>query len=728
MAIRQICYTVTEVGIEPSVKQFGGLQGEHKATEVIFELSSHFYQSLQSQAEGGQLMYRVKGYDGEGGCASTVPAPLPLEDDENMTLSTVTYPLEEWITRHGGLIKVVLVITLLKENETEMELFSFPAIIQLKNQPAGKNVSGENFDSPVTLERVIQAAVDAAYSVREDADNGLFKGEKGDQGEQGIQGVQGPKGDKGEAGVIKFIVVDKLPEVGENAIYLLATEGGAMENLYDEYIYVDGRWERIGSIGLEVDLSEYVKNTDYAANGKAGVVKISGWSGVTMVTKETIGLSVPSENDIKNRSEHRAILCKSLDKAVKVGLTTNTETLTDEEKAAACEWVGITALAIPNIISGGGKSISVNDVSPLAHNCSCRLTSDTYEEIIGGSNNLIDLQSVNAGSPDGIEHQTLTTTVNPNGSIILNGELPSDTALRLSIPIIGFEKGKQYTISLRTSKNEQKQFQFLGFGSDGSPTVGWDEIYHTTKYTFVWDENTVKYIIDCMFDSTIETGESITYDNLTIYVQIEEGSTMTEWKPSGGEVETKPYIEDFSTVTVNVDGNSYTPQADGTVTGIVSVSPDMEVTTDNEHVNIHDFTYNVDTKTYIDKAVGTYELVEEITVTEAGMVYRETTPSGEAYSSLYKNMLVSVYNQTSMGCDSCFIYRGNALSASLGSVDAGVYGVFRTEMIAPDIAEWTKSHDSGYLNYCYETTENVSSVALDNCSVGTVIKIYGARA
>ncbi|MBO5019538.1 MAG: hypothetical protein J6D52_02615, partial [Clostridia bacterium] len=212
------------------------------------------------------------------------------------------------------------------------------------------------------------------------------------------------------------------------------------------------------------------------------------------------------------------------------------------------------------------------------------------------------------------------------------------------------------------------------------------------------------------------------------YVQIEEGSTMTEWKPSGGEVETKPYIEDFSTVTVNVDGNSYTPQADGTVTGIVSVSPDMEVTTDNEHVNIHDFTYNVDTKTYIDKAVGTYELVEEITVTEAGMVYRETTPSGEAYSSLYKNMLVSVYNQTSMGCDSCFIYRGNALSASLGSVDAGVYGVFRTEMIAPDIAEWTKSHDSGYLNYCYETTENVSSVALDNCSVGTVIKIYGARA
>lgn len=566
MAIRQICYTVTEGGIEPSVKQFGGMQGEHKATEVVFELSSHFYQSLQSQAEGGQLMCRVKGYDGEGGCASTMPAPLPLEDDENMTLSTVTYPLEEWITRHGGLIKVVLIITLLKENETEMELFSFPAIIQLKNQPAGKNVSGENFDSPVTLERVIQAAVEAAYSVREDADNGLFKGEKGDQGEQGpqgekgergeqgAQGIQGVQGPKGEAGAIKFIVVDNLPEVGENAIYLLATEGGAMENLYDEYIYVDGHWERIGSIGLEVDLSEYMKEPtnetksyiDYViglSGGNKSWVSVDTGNGLAIYGGTQLGIVPPTKDMVLAKNTGRkAITPSTLDYAVKVGLTTNTETLTDEEKAAACEWVG----ALPINTEATGK---------------------------------LRVYGIRANGTQG--EFDVAVNVNEAG----NGIIP---------------------------------------------------MYHTTDDDFI--------------------------PKAAIYTK--------------------------------------TPTQDGQAAN----------------------------KAYVDNAVSSYELVEKITVTEAGMVYRETTPSGEAYSSLYKNMLVSVYNQTSMGCDSCFIYRGNALSASLGSVDAGVYGVFRTEMIAPDIAEWTKSHDSGYLNYCYETTENVSSVALDNCSVGTVIKIYGVKA
>lgn len=39
-----------------------------------------------------------------------------------------------------------------------------------------------------------------AQSVREDADNGVFKGEKGDKGDRGIQGPKGEKGDKGDLG------------------------------------------------------------------------------------------------------------------------------------------------------------------------------------------------------------------------------------------------------------------------------------------------------------------------------------------------------------------------------------------------------------------------------------------------------------------------------------------------------------------------------------------------
>ena len=60
--------------------------------------------------------------------------------------------------------------------------------------------------TPSEYERIAQlaaAASETAASVREDADNGLFKGDKGDKGdtgERGATGLQGEKGDKGDKG------------------------------------------------------------------------------------------------------------------------------------------------------------------------------------------------------------------------------------------------------------------------------------------------------------------------------------------------------------------------------------------------------------------------------------------------------------------------------------------------------------------------------------------------
>ena len=255
-----------------------------------------------------------------------------------------------------------------------------------------------------------------------------------------------------------------------------------------------------------------------------------------------------------------------------------------------------------------GKAITLNDVLNYKHNCSCQLTSDTYEEIIGVSSNLIDLQNDDVAFTDfgGQPHFEITKTVNSNGSAVLNGEIGAYTALRMSVHIEGFEKGKQYTISLRNSNNEQLQFQFLGFAEDGGPTVGWDERYYTNKYTFIWDENTKYYSIDCMYAAT-DDGIPKTFNNITFYVQIEEGSNMTEWQPAGGEVETKPYIEDFSSVKLIVSNgektDEYEPTVNGAVENIESYSPNMEITTDNEHCNI-EFKYYVDTKSYIDKKLG----------------------------------------------------------------------------------------------------------------------------
>lgn len=87
--------------------------------------------------------------------------------------------------------------------------------------------------SPELVEQLISVAEDAkevANSVREDADNGVFNGEKGKQGEQGPQGIPGPKGpqgekgDKGEQGEKGdkgegITEVDKVEDITQSGVY-----------------------------------------------------------------------------------------------------------------------------------------------------------------------------------------------------------------------------------------------------------------------------------------------------------------------------------------------------------------------------------------------------------------------------------------------------------------------------------------------------------------------------
>lgn len=56
-------------------------------------------------------------------------------------------------------------------------------------------------------------------------------------------------------------VVQTLPESGEaNTIYFVPKEGGANPDVYDEYMYINSAWEKIGS--TEVDLSNYYNKTE----------------------------------------------------------------------------------------------------------------------------------------------------------------------------------------------------------------------------------------------------------------------------------------------------------------------------------------------------------------------------------------------------------------------------------------------------------------------------------
>lgn len=54
---------------------------------------------------------------------------------------------------------------------------------------------------------------------------------------------------------LQIEIVDQLPSIGEtNIIYLVKKSGSALD-IHDEYVFVDGKWEKIGD--TEIDLSNY---------------------------------------------------------------------------------------------------------------------------------------------------------------------------------------------------------------------------------------------------------------------------------------------------------------------------------------------------------------------------------------------------------------------------------------------------------------------------------------
>ena len=65
------------------------------------------------------------------------------------------------------------------------------------------------------------------------------------------------------AGHLKRAIVESLPEVGsadENTVYMVLSDGAEGENIYEEWMVIEGAWERIGS--TDVDLSGYLQETD----------------------------------------------------------------------------------------------------------------------------------------------------------------------------------------------------------------------------------------------------------------------------------------------------------------------------------------------------------------------------------------------------------------------------------------------------------------------------------
>ncbi len=139
-------------------------------------------------------------------------------------------------------------------------------------------------DYPSWIE-VLEGLKDEVENAVEQAENVNIESEQLDDGvkvittdKNGVETItivpQGPQGEPGQPGAVKMLIVDELPQTGSSdTLYFVPKEDAETSDLYDEYTWVNNTWERLGEKQIVVDLTDYVKNTDYATSSKGGVIK-----------------------------------------------------------------------------------------------------------------------------------------------------------------------------------------------------------------------------------------------------------------------------------------------------------------------------------------------------------------------------------------------------------------------------------------------------------------------
>lgn len=224
-----------------------------------------------------------------------------------------------------------------------------------------------------------------------------------------------------------------------------------------------------------------------------------------------------------------------------------------------------------------GREVNLTDISPLTHELQIKVE----------SKNLIQqpYQEKDVTTGD------VTHITNSDGSITFNGTvLDNNQSMFLGT-------GKDYKPALISGRNYCLSLDSnIGalimkvFDNENSKII-----YFSQKTSpFIWSDD---YTFQSIY---ILLSSNQVIDNETVYPQLEQGTTVTDYSPYVKDLEGRK-ISRSSGVNVDSDHFVYAVSADGTVEGVTSLYP-TTVLTGNGTIAIN-CEYNIDTKTYIDNQI-----------------------------------------------------------------------------------------------------------------------------
>ena len=184
-----------------------------------------------------------------------------------------------------------------------------------------------------------------------------------------------------------------------------------------------------------------------------------------------------------------------------------------------------------------------------------------------------NLLNPNRGSSSG---KGLTLTNNGDGSFTINGTATAAASFgltNLTLNPMCLHKGVTYTQSVVVLAGSMNGVAVVPSVEDGDGAVTWN--YFSNNQT----KTPEKHYRFRGYEIYVENGKTV---DLKFKVQLEVGAVATAYEP--------------------YNGAEYIPAADGTVSGLTSVSPNMTILTDTEGA-IVECEYIIDTKTYIDRKI-----------------------------------------------------------------------------------------------------------------------------
>lgn len=218
---------------------------------------------------------------------------------------------------------------------------------------------------------------------------------------------------EGEIANFDFIkIVPELPEKGLiNRTYFVPKTDPESNDLYEEYMWINNKWEMMGTKQIKIDLTDYVKNTDYAKTDKGGTIKTGNGISLKNGVIQTDSIDY---NTYKEKTDEYFIGKGTLEKVIEGKELINKEYSDNivEEQRLENERLrnDIKSIALPGEASG--ENIHIEDSSEAR--CEIEITGNHKQETREGYNQfkIISTQTQSAG---------VLITKNDESSVSYNG-------------------------------------------------------------------------------------------------------------------------------------------------------------------------------------------------------------------------------------------------------------------------------------------------------------------